>query len=498
MALNLLDSLSVSSAPSEKNAFSSKSKTDGDAGTTDFGQMLHELMPDLTLKGLGLTPGDAAASSGKDPAAGQELATGDSDAKDALTAPDGTLLLTPDLMPAVPQHLSAWVLSPNMTAITASPSAPDSGSLSAFAKSQGLDEDVATWLLTAGQGTSANDKMTLPAADPAAGMASGSLPTAALALDSLHAGLQGVGSMVISSAPAEETATVSMPILPVAMPATWWTQRLQGAGKTATSASAPTAPGTGKSTAHTSELDLSLVFADTPDGANNASTGSASLPFTPAAWLMPGGTPANDAEASSLVKVLAHVPDSDSGSDRVDGSTAVSPERSPTAGKPAETTLASTTKAFESSLTAAQRSEAQQAQAEKMGQAIGQRMLSEMEKGHWHLKMMLRPANLGHIEVEMRLRNGELDAHFTASQASTRDLLQDGLPKLKDTLTQMGMDVANMNIGGGSSQKNGGDSTPGQRQFSNNAKDNASGDAHVLSPESAPRPRRADGWDVMV
>jgi flagellar hook-length control protein FliK len=147
----------------------------------------------------------------------------------------------------------------------------------------------------------------------------------------------------------------------------------------------------------------------------------------------------------------------------------------------------------------AQRSENVQNLAEKMGQAVGQRILSEIEKGQWHLKLSLRPATLGHIEVEMRMRSGELDAVFTASQALTRELLQEGMSKLKDTLSQMGMDVASMQVGDGQTQKRGGDSTP--EQMSKSANGNVDDPQSSLSATQAPTPRMKmgqDGWDVLV
>lgn len=146
-----------------------------------------------------------------------------------------------------------------------------------------------------------------------------------------------------------------------------------------------------------------------------------------------------------------------------------------------------------------QRAEQQQSQADKMGQAIGQRMLSEIEKGHWHLRMMLKPVQLGHIEVEMRLRNGELDAHFTVAQTLTRDLLQDGLGRLRDTLTQMGMDVANMQINTGFGRAGGGDSTPGKRPSSPNGAVTKDPEKVLTGPVTVKERRQGpDGWDVMV
>jgi flagellar hook-length control protein FliK len=144
------------------------------------------------------------------------------------------------------------------------------------------------------------------------------------------------------------------------------------------------------------------------------------------------------------------------------------------------------------------RSENIQNLADKMGQAVGQRILSEMEKGQWHLKLQLRPATLGHIEVEMRMRSGEFDAVFTAPNATTRDLLQDGLGKLRETLAQMGMDVANIHVGNGQTGQSGGDSTPGTPKGKTSR-------VEVSTPESTAETTRAprvkdptDGLDVLV
>jgi flagellar hook-length control protein FliK len=147
----------------------------------------------------------------------------------------------------------------------------------------------------------------------------------------------------------------------------------------------------------------------------------------------------------------------------------------------------------------AQRSEKVQNLAEKMGQAVGQRILSEIEKGQWHLKLSLRPATLGHIEVEMRMRSGELDTVFTAPQALTRELLQEGMSKLKDTLSQMGMNVALMQVGDGQTQKRGGESTRGQMSKSTNSNANDPQSSLSAAQTSAPRMKMGqDGWDVLV
>ena len=144
------------------------------------------------------------------------------------------------------------------------------------------------------------------------------------------------------------------------------------------------------------------------------------------------------------------------------------------------------------------RSENIQNLAEKMGQAVGQRILSEMERGQWHLKLQLRPATLGHIEVEMRMRSGEFDAVFNAPNAITRDLLQDGMSKLRETLSQMGMDVANIHVGGGQTGQSGGDPTPG---FSKGKPTQAKESDQKNTTEISRAPRVKDpndGLDVLV
>ena len=144
------------------------------------------------------------------------------------------------------------------------------------------------------------------------------------------------------------------------------------------------------------------------------------------------------------------------------------------------------------------RSENIQNLADKMGQAVGQRILSEMEKGQWHLKLQLRPATLGHIEVEMRMRSGEFDAVFTAPNATTRDLLQDGMGKLRETLAQMGMDVANIHVGNGQTGQSGGDSTPGTPKGKTSQVEATAPERTAETPRAPSVKDPNDGLDVLI
>ncbi len=210
-----------------------------------------------------------------------------------------------------------------------------------------------------------------------------------------------------------------------------------------------------------SELDLSEFMApETGLAASKAAAGTEAAPTTP------GGTPQVDG----------------SGQLRLPGHAAVRSEGSNT---PAATHQAAA-------------SDQMQQLSEQMADAIGQRMIREIERGHWSLRLMLKPAQLGHIEVEMRLRAGELDASFSAPQAATRDLLQDGLSRLKETLGQMGMDVANLDVRNGQNRQNGGDPTPGQGQTAQTPLNKENAEITPQTSGSPPRPRRPDGWDVLV
>ena len=147
----------------------------------------------------------------------------------------------------------------------------------------------------------------------------------------------------------------------------------------------------------------------------------------------------------------------------------------------------------------AQAQERAQRLSDRLGEAVGQRMLTELEKGNWHLNLKLRPESLGSIEIEMRMNAGQLNAQFTAHQALTRDLLSDGINRLRDTLAQMGMNVAQMNVNGGRSQQRGGDSTPRQSQgvqapeaTSNNQ------EADAKNPSRISALRSGSAWDMLV
>ena len=110
----------------------------------------------------------------------------------------------------------------------------------------------------------------------------------------------------------------------------------------------------------------------------------------------------------------------------------------------------------------AERAEQYDKLSQRLGEALGQRLAAQIAKGDWKVEMALRPIDLGKIDIELKMHQGELQASFHASEASTRDLILNGLPKLKEVLAQLGMEVASVDVNVRQESQSGGNPTPGQ------------------------------------
>lgn len=109
-----------------------------------------------------------------------------------------------------------------------------------------------------------------------------------------------------------------------------------------------------------------------------------------------------------------------------------------------------------------QRAEQYDKLSQRLGEALGQRLAAQIAKGDWKVEMALRPVDLGKIDIELKMNQGELQASFHASEAGTRDLIVNGLPKLKEVLSQLGMEVASVNVNVRQEGQSGGNPTPGK------------------------------------
>ena len=135
--------------------------------------------------------------------------------------------------------------------------------------------------------------------------------------------------------------------------------------------------------------------------------------------------------------------------------------------------------------------------ADKLGKAMGERLQDQLEKGEWKLQLKLNPAHLGKIDVELDMNASGLDAIFKTENQLTRELIAQGMPKLKDSLAQSGMTVANVWVNSENQKGSGGNSTPRQSSGSEATVNAAVGE--VKAAESRIKElRSSDAWDTLA
>jgi len=101
--------------------------------------------------------------------------------------------------------------------------------------------------------------------------------------------------------------------------------------------------------------------------------------------------------------------------------------------------------------------------SDKLATEMAARMHKQLSDGQWKMKFGLRPAHLGGVEIQLEMKEGKLDAVFRAENAMTRDLLQNSAQRLRDALQNFGINAGFVQVGqnGGQSQQNAsGNSTP--------------------------------------
>jgi flagellar hook-length control protein FliK len=138
--------------------------------------------------------------------------------------------------------------------------------------------------------------------------------------------------------------------------------------------------------------------------------------------------------------------------------------------------------------------------ADKLGKAMGERLQEQLERGEWKLQLKLNPAHLGKIDVELDMNAGGLDAVFKADNSLTRELISQGMAKLRDSLAQSGMTVANVWVNSENQRQSGGNSTPRQQSGSDHA---VNSPVNAVNEASAAESRIRDlrssnAWDTLA
>ncbi|MBM3397014.1 MAG: flagellar hook-length control protein FliK [Betaproteobacteria bacterium] len=440
---------------------------------------------------------------------------------------------------ASPVMLQRVELSPAMQLIMPAAPTPDIASLQAFARSQGLDEQVIQQLL--GDAPAAPvGVVTAPVAQSPSDGAS-ALPPAAVALaGATYLGLLPQGVTLTSDSGAE-TSPSNMPLPGLLPPGLL--RAAQGA-RPAGAASEPNAAGKTAWAQPIEVISLDLMGAEAPVDPQGLPSGGLLKGLDGGqagmlrSWLLPKDTasPLNDAASNSSGLAVVS---------RAAGATTIMAgdlaRLDPAATAAAESALAEDGAGFSASLlsqglqaeppvgnevssTAGRSLAVQDASAlaarapteagpptlssqeradqlaQKMGEAIAQRLMSRLEQGNWQFRFVLNPKNMGEVQVNLHMQGGGLDGSFVASQAATRDLLNDGLQRLRDTLSAAGMNVASLDVGAGHSSRQGQQSmTASVPQPSDGSRAQTQG---AQEGQAAIRHRESlggeHGWDVLV
>ena len=143
------------------------------------------------------------------------------------------------------------------------------------------------------------------------------------------------------------------------------------------------------------------------------------------------------------------------------------------------------------------RQEQYQQLADRLGQAMAERLQSQIARGEWKLQMRLNPANLGRIDVELDMHAKGLDAVFRSENPLTRELMVQSMPKLKDTLSQSGMAVASVWVNSDAGRQSDGNPTP-QKDRKDVADTPKSAPTQVGAVPVTKATRSPDGFDVLA
>ena len=139
----------------------------------------------------------------------------------------------------------------------------------------------------------------------------------------------------------------------------------------------------------------------------------------------------------------------------------------------------------------------------RLAEALGQRLSAQIARGEWKVELALKPHNLGTVDIQLTMKNGALEASFNASEASTRELINDGMPKLKEVLEKSGMELAVLDVNVRQNSQNGGNPTPGRQPSSGPGLSAVKGDTEKTVPVVKPvatgkQTGNQDGLDVLV
>ncbi|MBO3143393.1 flagellar hook-length control protein FliK [Dermatophilus congolensis] len=71
--------------------------------------------------------------------------------------------------------------------------------------------------------------------------------------------------------------------------------------------------------------------------------------------------------------------------------------------------------------------------------------------GQYALMLQLTPVNLGHVQLQVSVKSGQVSIHVKAVDAATGQLVEENLDDLKQTLEQLGVKTGSIDVSTGES-----------------------------------------------
>ena len=87
--------------------------------------------------------------------------------------------------------------------------------------------------------------------------------------------------------------------------------------------------------------------------------------------------------------------------------------------------------------------------SDKLSSEMAARMHQQINASEWKMKFGLRPAHLGSVEIQLEMKDGKLHADLAADNPLTRELLQNGSQRLRESLANLGIQAERVSVGQG-------------------------------------------------
>jgi flagellar hook-length control protein FliK len=88
-------------------------------------------------------------------------------------------------------------------------------------------------------------------------------------------------------------------------------------------------------------------------------------------------------------------------------------------------------------------------------QALGERLVWLVQEGRHDARIKLHPAELGSIDIRLSLDGDSTRISLASPHAVVRDALEQAVPRLRELLSQSGLDLSQVNVGTGDARSHG-------------------------------------------